>query len=116
MGNLQTQVIDGDAAAPWNLRWEVTPARRAPRAGRRVEAPRGGHRVEVPRAGRRVQGTEWRPRMEALRAGRHVEAPRGGAACRAPRAGLVWLCCSQCQGHGEGCEHVTKEADDLKCH
>lgn len=107
MGNLQTQVIDGDAAAPWNLRWEVTPARRAPRAGRRVEAPRGGHRVEVPRAGRRVQGTEWRPRMEALRAGRHVEVLR---------AGLVWLCCSQCQGHGEGCEHVAKEADDLKRH
>ena len=71
MGNLQTQVIDGDAAAPWNLHWEVTPARRALRAGRRVEVL---------------------------------------------RAGLVWLCCSQCQGHGEGCEHVTKEADDLKRH
>lgn len=85
MGNLQTQVIDGDAAAPWNLHWEVTPARRALRAGRRVEV---------------------------LRAGLHVQGP----ACRAPRAGLVWLCCSQCQGHGEGCEHVAKDADDLKRH
>lgn len=56
MGNLQTQVIDGDAAAPWNLRWEVTPARRAPRGGAACRAPRGGRRVEGAAWRRRVQG------------------------------------------------------------